>query len=277
MRAAGFERVFQFSNYNYGLDYWSGIRQRTSVPLPFLWLVRPGAGRQWRRRHAVEHYADVVQRAGIAIEDWRLRMYITVDEIAARDHLLQANGVRPNEPVVGIHPGGEGLYGRKQWSREGFAAVADGLHQRFGVKILVLGGKDDARAAAEVAALSSAPVLNLAGQTTLGATAAMAARCALFVGNDSSPLHLAVAAGTRVVGIYGITDPQSFHPWLPGGQPGRDFAVVRSPAPCGCCFPQLGGASLPEVIRCLRCHPFDSITPERVLDAAVPLLAAQMR
>ena len=109
--------------------------------------------------------------------------------------------------------------------------MADRLHARFGVKIVVLGGKEDAPLAAEVARAGSAPVLNLAGQTTLGETAALAARCALFIGNDSSPLHIAVAAGTRVVGIYGITDPRSYRPWVPRGRGRAGLRGGAQPAP----------------------------------------------
>ena len=276
LRRARFDLTLEFSNYNYGLRYWGGTHRAASMGLPWLWWIRPGAGRTWRRRHAVEHYGDVVRRLGIPIADWRLRIYVTPAEVAARDSLLRDHGVAPDEPIVGLHPGGEGLWGRKQWSPRGFAAVADGLHRQFGVKIVVLGGKDDARHAAEVAALSAAPVLNLAGQTTLGATAALAERCALFIGNDSSPLHIAAAVGTRVVGIYGVTDPLSYRPWVPGGQAGRDYAVVLSPAPCAACFPLVGGITMLEWINCMRCDALAAITPAQVLAAAVPLLAGAL-
>jgi ADP-heptose:LPS heptosyltransferase len=175
-----------------------------------------------------------------------------------------------------LHPGGEGLWGRKQWGTAGFARVADQLHAQFGVKIVVLGGTEDARLAATLARQSSAPVLNLAGQTTLGATAALAARCALFIGNDSSPLHIAVAAGTRVVGIYGVTDPCSYRPWVPGGVAGRDYAVVQSTAPCAGSFPLVGGIPLWKWISVVRCDALGTITPEQVVAAAAPLLAAAL-
>ncbi|HMA36659.1 MAG TPA: glycosyltransferase family 9 protein [Chloroflexia bacterium] len=277
LRGAHFDLTLEFSNYNYGLRYWLGSARTYTMQLPRLWWVRPGAGRHWRRHHAVEHYTNVARRAGIPVADWRLRIYSTLREVAAGDQLLRDHGVRSAEPVIGIHPGGEGLWGRKKWAPRGFAAVADHLHAQFGVKIVVLGGKEDARLAAEVAALSTAPVLNLAGQTTLGATAALAARCVLFIGNDSSPLHIAVAAGTRVVGIYGLTDPRSYRPWVPGGRAGQDYAVVLSPAPCAACFPLVGGITLPEWVRCVRCNALAAITPAQVVAAATPLLAAALR
>ena len=40
-------------------------------------------------------------------------------------------------------------------------------------------------------------------------------RARLFIGGDSGPLHLAVALGTPVVGIYGPTDPARNGPYFP--------------------------------------------------------------
>jgi ADP-heptose:LPS heptosyltransferase len=276
LRAAHFDLALEFSSLNYGLRVWAGARRYAGMRLPWLWYIRPGAGREWRSRHAVEHYADVARRLGIPVEDWRLRVYATPAEVAACDQLLRDYGVAPGEAIIGIHPGGEGLWGHKQWGPRRFAEVADRLHARFGVKIVVLGGKDDAALAAEVARAAAAPVLNLAGQTTLGETAALAARCALFIGNDSSPLHIAVAAGTRAVGIYGITDPRSYRPWVPGGVAGQDYAVALSPDPCAGCFPLIGGITVPEWIACLRCDAFQSLTADQVVTAAAPLLAAAL-
>ncbi len=272
IRAERFDLGLELSNYNYGLGWWGGIGRSVTMELPRLWWIRPDAGRAWRQRHAVEHYAAVAARAGAPVRDWRLRISATPAEIAACDRLLRDHGIGPSEPLIGIHPGGEGLWGRKQWSPAGFAEVAETLHHKAGVKIVVLGGREDARVAAEVARRSRAPVLNLAGQTTLGATAAIVQRCLLFVGNDSSPLHIAAATGTRVVGIYGLTDPRSYRPWMPGGVVGRDYAVVLSPAPCAACFPLVGGITLFGWARCATCDALTAVTAAQVCAAALPLL-----
>lgn len=274
IQAEHFDLVLEFSNYNYGLRWWSGARQTMDMRLPPIWWGRPGAGRAWRQRHAVEHYAAVAQRVGIPVEDWRLRIYVTPGERIEAATLMEGHGIRPGEPLIGIHPGGEGLWGHKQWSARGFAEVAARLHREAGGKVVVLGGREDARLAAEVARAGRAPILNLAGQTSLGETAALARHCTLFIGNDSSPLHIAAAAGTRVVGIYGVTDPRSYRPWVPGGVPGQDYAVVLSPDPCAACFPLVGGITLAGWARAMRCRALDAVTPDMVIQAALPLLAA---
>ena len=275
LREARFSMAVEFGGNTGWISALSRNPRRTEMYLPRLWWLLPWAGKEWRQKHAVEHYADVVRRLGIPVEDLRLRMYVTEAEKARARQWLHDHGVLPGKPLVGIHPGGEGLWGRKRWSVEGFAKVADGLADRLGARILLMGGKADIRLAEQLASLTHADYINAVGRTTLGETAALMAHCALFIGNDSSPLHIAAAMGARVVGIYGPTDPRSYHPWVPGGKEGMDYAVVRSPLPCACRFSLVGGQPLYIWVGCLLCPALKVITPQQVLEAAIRLLSVE--
>jgi ADP-heptose:LPS heptosyltransferase len=276
LRRARFDLAVEFSNYGFWLSRLSGIPRRTEMHLPFLWWIRPGAGREWRRHHAVEHYADPVRRLGIPVRDMRLRIFPTVEEEARAEAWLEAHDVPQDGLLVGIHPGGEGLWGRKKWSAAGFARVAGGLYDRLGARVVLMGGKDDAPLAAEIARRTHAPVIDVTGQTTLGETAALIRRCTVFLGNDSSPLHIAAAVGTPAVGVYGLTDPRNYRPWVPGGEPGIDYAVVRSSHPCACHFPLVGGITLPAWIPILLCPAFKYIRPAQVLEATLAVARANL-
>ena len=56
---------------------------------------------------------------------------------------------------------------------------------------------------------------------------ALARRARLFVGGDTGPLHIAAAAGTPIVGIYGPTDPARNGPFAP-----CDVSVGRADIAC---------------------------------------------
>lgn len=272
LRRSRFDLAVEFSNYNWWVSWLSGIPRRTEMNLPRLWWVLPWAGQEWRKQHAVEHYADPVRRLGIPVDDMALRIFPGKQEEAKARAWLERYKVEPGELLVGIHPGGEGLWGRKRWSVARFAEVADGLSEGVGARIVIMGGKDDAPAAAEISSRTRASVINATGQTTLGETAALVRHCALFIGNDSSPLHIAAASGTPVVGIYGPTDPRSYHPWIPGGEEGADYAIVRSDLPCACKFPLVGGTTIAGFFTCLSCPALETITPQQVLEAAMRIL-----
>ena len=68
----------------------------------------------------------------------------------------------------------------------------------------------------------------MAPQTTMVEMLALARAASVMVSGDTGPLHLAAAAGTPVVGLYGPTPPGRNGPWDPLDK------VVSSHASCAC-------------------------------------------
>ncbi len=158
--------------------------------------------------------------------------------IAARR--LTEQGIPADARVAAIAPGAGRA--RRQWSPESFAAVGKWLVQEHGCAVAVIGGPQDHLRAEQVVNGIRAGAVNLAGKTTLRQTAALLERCVAFVGNDSGPLHLAVAAGVPAVEIschprqgsrMDIQSPFRFGPW---GQNARVLQPAEPMAPCvdGC-------------------------------------------
>ena len=110
-----------------------------------------------------------------------------------------------------------------------------------------------------------APPVSLAGQTGLGALAAVYRRCSLVIGPDSGPLHLAVAVGTPTVHLYGPVDRRTFGPW---GSPQRHRVVTSNWACIPCNRLDWPGNSLNEH-GCVR-----DVAVEQVLAEAITLLNA---
>jgi lipopolysaccharide heptosyltransferase II len=127
----------------------------------------------------------------------------------------------------------------KRWRREGFAEVARHFLQSGFAVALVGSGREHATCAA-VADLAPGAV-NLAGETTLSQLAALIARAAICVTNDSGPMHLAVALNRQVVCIFGSTDQIWAGPYR------QDGAVVRTDLPCSPCY-------LRQLSRCAHGH-----------------------
>ena len=103
-------------------------------------------------------------------------------------------------PLVALHPGAGDP--RRHWSTAGFAAVGDALAQA-GARVVVVAGRAEERPLVEaVIGGMRAPAQDLGKGISLRGLAGLLSRCAVVVGNDSGPLHLAHAVGTRTVGIY---------------------------------------------------------------------------
>jgi ADP-heptose:LPS heptosyltransferase len=65
--------------------------------------------------------------------------------------------------------------------------------------------------------------IDLVGALALPEVAAVIARCALFVGNDSGLMHLSAATGTPTLGLFGPSRVSEY------GPAGRRVAAAASP------------------------------------------------
>jgi heptosyltransferase-2 len=117
----------------------------------------------------------------------------------------------------------------KCWPEERFAEVGRRLAGR-GCRIVLLGAPLDRESCERIAGQIGAGAINMAGMTTLAALAGLLSLCRVVVANDSGGMHLAAAVGTRVVALYGATDPEVTGPMgnghcvlmAPGIHRGRD-------------------------------------------------------
>lgn len=104
-------------------------------------------------------------------------------------------------PWALLAPGGAPHRPAKRWPTERFGALAAKLLEQ-GITPAVLGhGEDEATLAATI--LAAAPgAVSLVGRTSFGDIAELARGAALAVGNDTGPMHIAVAAGAPAVVLF---------------------------------------------------------------------------
>lgn len=108
--------------------------------------------------------------------------------------------------------------------------------------VVLLGSAAERRLTAAVAAGLPVPALDFAGATDLLQAAALAELAAGFVGNDSGLGHLAAAAGTPTLVVFGVGEPQRYRPW------GAHTDYVVAP---GRVLPSLEGRAVADRLRAL--------------------------
>ncbi|MEH2066672.1 MAG: glycosyltransferase family 9 protein [Nostoc sp.] len=112
-------------------------------------------------------------------------------------------------PYVCIHPGAS--VPDKRWSLENFAVVADAIAAR-GFQIVLTGTASEANLTQSLAEMMRFKPIDLAGQTSLGAMAALLSQASLLVCNDTGVSHLAAALGVKSIVIF---TNSSLHRWAP--------------------------------------------------------------
>lgn len=132
-----------------------------------------------------------------------------------------------------------GQYSRaREWSKDRFAQLAQRLHSGGLTPVVV--GADDARLAARTILNIEPQAIDLTGRTSLGQLATILHGARLAIGGDTFIGHLAAAAGTPVVSIFG---PSNSDAWRPAGSvdwrsssPTGSSLVVRHQLPCEPCI-----------------------------------------
>jgi heptosyltransferase-2 len=215
-------------------------------------------------RHHADYFRALVRGLDVTCGDAPPRIAVTEASANLASTLLAPKAPAPARPIVGFAPGA--AYGQaKQWPPDRVAAVIARLVADRGVTCAIVGAAHDrpAERAVESWLRAHAPgalahVVDLVGRTSLGVLAGVAARCSVFVTNDSGAMHVAAAVGRPVVAIFGPTDERATHPI--GVHEVLTAAVFCRPCHLRDC---------PIDHRCMK-----RISADRVFDAAIRHLPA---
>ncbi len=224
---AGFDYLGQFPFLDIALD-WDGDRAL-----------------QRKRSHVVDDLMALVNAIGHASEADRVMMQpgpvaMKLTELPDEVRALFC------KPVVAVHPGAGNV--TKQWPVEHFSALIDLLVERNDVNIMLVGGPDEVEIADTLLANVQRPdtVVSMAGKTLLADLPRLLKNCALYIGNDSGPKHIAAAVGIPTVGIHsGVVDPVEWGPI------GPNAVALRRNMSCSPCY-LARAEDCPRSLACLR-------------------------
>jgi heptosyltransferase-2 len=213
--------------------------------------VEPGD----RAGHEVFYYLNLLEKLGISAPYRPPRLSLDEAALAESEAILGQAGLG-EEPVLALAPGA--AFGpAKRWPEADFARAARLILERRPGGTVILGGTEEAPAAARLEEMLPDPKLNLAGRTNLATAMAVLSRAALLLTNDSGLMHLGGALGVPLVAGFGPTDPTATAPL-------GLSRLIKSSAPCAPCLKRV--CPLPRRI----C--FDEVSPDLAAVAALELL-----
>ena len=178
-------------------------------------LARPLMNRYTRldriHLHAADMYINVLAQLGI--DDYRsdgLQFPTSKawDDKAAA--IYESHGVSPADSLIGFNIGS--AVPQKRWPAKRFAAVADYFGRR-GFKCVFFGGDMDLDMVKEATGEMASKPIVATGAFTIGELASAIRRCALFITNDSGPMHIAVSQRVPLVALYGPSNPKLYGPY----------------------------------------------------------------
>lgn len=198
--------------------------------------------------HVVDRYLDVARYLECKIDQVVFPINITEIEAQKAETIANHAGLQLSNPYIILAPGTN--WPSKCWPTTHFSKLADLLYDNNIIPVII-GGPNDQRLAQEIIDNTKIPPIDLTGKTSLKQLAYIIKRAQTFVAGDTGPMHLAAAVGTKVVAMFGPTDPERNGPY------GNRNKVLLAPVPCRNCWKH----KCPKKEDCLK-----SITADRVYD-----------
>ena len=210
----GFIESFKSEHYD---DVWNLTHTRPATVVNFLLAGENGKGvtldengfqkvnapwlkyffatnlaRPWCQFNLVDIYANCVD--GI---DPRAGRSLNIQVDRTFDDNFNLKDIDSSKKTVALHMGASQK--AKQWPLERFLHVAESLLQSSNYNIVLIGSAKDSKLGDRFNSLPG--VSNLIGKTSPRELAAVLRDCDLIITNDSGPMHIAAAVGTKVIAI----------------------------------------------------------------------------
>ncbi len=120
---------------------------------------------------------------------------------------------RGQGPVLVVNP--VASKAERNWPLERFVETIRDARSRWGVQVVLTGGISlrEQSAAQYIKREIPEGIIDLIGQTSPKQLAAVLAQADCLLAPDTGPVHIAVAMGTKVVGLYAVAPPQLSGPF----------------------------------------------------------------
>ena len=126
-----------------------------------------------------------------------------------------------------LHTGARKLL--RRWSLHRWAELAGRLHSEMNLDIVFVGTPDEQGDVERIRAMLDFETHTWMEGRPVSRLISLLAGAHLMVGNESGPMHLAVAAGCPTVGLFGPGEPEIFSPKVPF------FRALHKKLPCNPC------------------------------------------
>jgi len=204
-----------------------------------------------KNKHQINYYQDLLAQLGLKTGPDSLELHISQDKLKKADEMSR-NWPRP---FIGINPGA--AYGpAKRWPAEHFGELVRSIRGEINGTTIIFGTKADSNSARKITSFDP-NIIDLTGKTSLSVAMALIKKCNAFVTNDSGLMHVAAAANTPLVAIFGSTDATTTGPFTDKAK------IIQKNFSCIPCLK-------PECTTDFKC--MTAISPNEVFESLIEIL-----
>ncbi|MFH1772399.1 MAG: lipopolysaccharide heptosyltransferase II [Candidatus Omnitrophota bacterium] len=181
-------------------------------------------------KHESEFNLDILRSLSLTVEDTCLHFPLSHEAEKQISIILSNLKIEDGSKFVVIHPSAS--CPSKRWPQDNYSELVKMLQKKSNLKIIIITVKGEEGFGKLI--VENNEVVDLRGKLTIVQTASLLKKAALFISNDSGPVHIAAAIGTPVISIFGRKDP-GLSPlrWKPLG---KNSYYIHKDAGCSECL-----------------------------------------
>ena len=241
------------------ITFLAGIPERVGwdKKLGKLLTKRVEHTKQEGKKHELEYTLDLLRSLDIPIKHTDTYFPVSSRAKTTVEQLLKNEGIAEGDKFIVIHPSAS--CPSKRWPQENFGRVIKLLKEKLSFKIIIITSQSEREFGEKL--VGGNGVIDLRGRLSMPELGALLRGAALFISNDSGPVHVAASFNTPVISIFGRADSGlSLLRWGPRGE--KSFCFHKDVG-CTKCLAH----SCIKGFLCLA-----KITPQEVVDKAMSFL-----
>ncbi len=207
----------------------------------------------------LEQNIALLKEAGIPVNNPDIDIVIPKDDILFVKDFLKRHNISEDDLIFCVHPGAYWASKLRCWPLDNFIDLFLQINLSYKSRIIILGNKSEGRINDYITQrIKNSNIISSIRETSMGQMAALIKSSHLFIGNDSGPLHLALALNIPSIGIFGSTSPEQVI-----SNNSTRFIAIKKDLPCSPCF-----VHQPLFIpRCKDVKCLNTISVSEVMDA----------
>ncbi len=178
----------------------------------------------------VKHQYRLLSKIGVRTFHESLELWSDPEAEAKATALLEDKIRQKDLRCVGFVVGSSSRWITKRWPIFYFQELARRLIQKHRCCVVLLGAEEDASCVRQSDFSKNPEILDVIGKTSLRELVALIKRLDVLVTGDTAPLHVAGAVNTKVVALFGPTDPRRHM------TPGNGSIVLKRRLACQPCY-----------------------------------------
>ncbi|MDQ3799474.1 MAG: lipopolysaccharide heptosyltransferase II [Acidobacteriota bacterium] len=190
----------------------------------------------WKNaRHEIHYYLNLVAEIEKTLSGdtkvWEneplSELKVSGERRAEARAILESHGVDLSKKTVALGVGSTNSRA-KRWHADSYARLNDRLQAELNANVVLVGAKDEIGVSEEVVKKAKLKPIVLTGKTNLSQAVAVLSEVDLLVANDMGLAHVAPAAGTKTLVIFGPTNDRTTRP--------VGSEIIRKPVECSPCM-----------------------------------------